>query len=370
TRLVDLVSNAAPKGGRVELTLDPAAQPAAYDGLSALPGDVKGAVVAIEPSTGRILAMVSLPSYDPNELASHDLAAAKDAYDRLIAAPDQPLLNRAVQTRLPPGSTFKIVTAAAALEDGLATRADSLVPGGPSYRLPLSTAVIDNGGRSCGTKKIPLQQALMNSCNTSFLALADQLGHDKMTEQAERFGFNADYLTDLAPQARSVYPREADRAQNALSGIGQWDVSATPLQMAMVMAGVANGGVVKKPFLVDQVLSPDLDPLDKTTDSDLSRAISPSTAATLTDMLVATVSSGTGTPAAIPGVEVAGKTGTAENCDGCRPYAWFVSFAPARDAQVAVAVMIQGTDVPSGDIAGGRLGGPIAKAVMEAVLNQ
>ncbi|MFN8192223.1 MAG: penicillin-binding protein 2 [Nocardioidaceae bacterium] len=370
TRLVDLISNASPKGGRVQLTIDPAAQQAAYDGLSALGSDVQGAVVAIEPNTGKILAMVSLPTYNPNRLATHDLKAAGTTYDELLKAPGQPLLNRAIQTRLPPGSTFKLVTASAALEDGLYDNAESLVPGGPSYQLPQSSATIDNGGRDCGSGKITMTQAIANSCNTSFLAIANELGHDKLEAQAEAFGFNSDYLTDLRPQAESVYPKAADAPQTALTGIGQFDVAATPLQMAMVAAGIANQGVVMKPYLVDQVLSPDLDVLDHTDPSEFSKAVSSSTASEVTKMMVTTVESGTASPAAIPGVEVAGKTGTAENCDDCKNYAWFVSFAPANDPKVAVAVMIQGSDVPAEDIAGGLLGGPIAKAVMEAVVNK
>lgn len=368
TRLLDLVNNSSPQGGRVRLTLDADAQVAAFDGLSALGEDVQGSVVALEPDTGKVLAMVSLPTFDPNKLATHDLEAEVDNYEQLEDDPAQPLLNRAIQTRLPPGSTFKIVTAAAALENDLVDDADSQVPGGPSYQLPQSTAVIDNGGRDCGTDTITLTQALANSCNTTFLQLADQLGLEKMLEQSELFGFNSEYLDDLAGQVESVYPDEMNRPQVALSGIGQYDVSATPLQMAMVVGGVANGGTVMKPYLVEEVLSPDLDVIDRPEPTELSRAVSPSTASELTKALVTTVASGTATPAQIPGVQVAGKTGTAENCDGCRPYAWFVSFAPADDPEVAVAVMIQGSDVPADDIAGGRLGGPIAKSVMEAVL--
>jgi len=367
TRLVDLVSNTSPKGGRVQLTIDPAAQKAAYDGLKAIPG-VQGAVVAIEPSSGKILAMVSLPSYDPNLMATHDFKASGDNYDKLLHDPGQPLLNRAIQTRLPPGSTFKLVTASAALEDGLYDNVDSLVPGGPVYQLPQSTKKIDNGGRNCGTDKITMTQAIANSCNTSFLAIANELGHDKLQAQAEAYGFNSDYFTDLRPQAESVYPTEADPPQTAMTGIGQFDVSATPLQMAMVAAGIANSGVVMKPYLVDRVLSPDLDVLDQTRATEYSRAVSPTTASELTKAMVATVSAGTASPAAIPGVEVAGKTGTAENCSACKNYAWFVSFAPANDPQVAVAVMIQGSNVPNEDIAGGLLGGPVARAVMEAVM--
>ncbi|GAB2868084.1 peptidoglycan D,D-transpeptidase FtsI family protein [Nocardioides pacificus] len=369
-RLVDLLSNAEPEGGSVQLTIDRQAQDAAYEGLTALGGSTRGAVVALEPSTGKILASVSLPTYDPNRLADHDLGAVDKVYKQLNSADDEPLLNRATQTTLPPGSTFKLVTAAAAIETGNYD-ADALVPGGASYELPLTSTSIGNGGRSCGTDKIPMTQAMQQSCNTTFLALADELGADKMRAQAEAFGFNSTYLDDL-PMAQSVYPDNADAAQNALTGIGQWDVRATPLQMAMVVAGIANGGVVMKPYVVDEVRSPDLEVLDKIDPEQLSRAVESSTATELQKMLVATVESGTATPAAIPGVEVGGKTGTAESCDECRPYAWFVSFAKDEDSdrEVAVAVMLEDLDSSITEIAGGQLGGPIAKSVMEAVMDQ
>ena len=369
TRLVDMLSNAEPQGGNVQLTIDRAAQDAAYEGLRALGEDTQGAVVALEPSTGKILAMVSSPTFDPNRLADHDLGAVSEAYADLDGREDQPLLNRAIQTTLPPGSTFKLVTAAAAIEaDGL--DADSLVPGGATYQLPQSETVLDNEGRDCGSDKIPFTQALENSCNTTFLALADQLGAEKMRQQAEAFGFNSDYLDDLPLQAQSRYPTDANEPNTALTGIGQFEVAATPLQMAMVSAGIANGGVVMKPYLVDEVRSPDLDVLERTGPSELSRAVSPGTARELTTMMVNTVTDGTATVAQIPGTDVAGKTGTAQSTPDRPPYAWFTSFAPANDPQVAVAVLVESTDVARDEIAGGRLGGPIAKAVMEAVINQ
>jgi penicillin-binding protein A len=371
TKLVDLLSNDAQKGGSVQLTLNAKAQTAAYDGLSALGANVQGAVVAIEPSTGKILAMVSLPTYDPNKLASHDLSAVSDTYQRLNEDDTEPLLNRAIQTTLPPGSTFKVLTAAAAIESGKYD-ADSQVPGGATYQLPLTsgpTGQIDNEGRDCGTGKIPFAQAMENSCNTSFAALANDVGAEAMTKQAEAFGFNSQYLEDLGPQAESVFPKKLDEAQTGLTGFGQYTVRATPLQMAMVAAGIANSGVVMRPYIVDEVQSTDYDVLDKTDPSELSKAVSPSTAKGVTDLMVSTVDNGTASPAAIPGVKVAGKTGTAQSGqDEVSPYAWFVSFAPADDPKVAVAVMIQKADIPRGEIAGGLLGGPIAKAVMEAVL--
>jgi peptidoglycan glycosyltransferase len=229
--------------------------------------------------------------------------------------------------------------------------------------------VVDNGGRACGTDRIPMIQAMEQSCNTTFAPLAAELGPDAMREQAEAFGWNSEYLEDLPLQAESAYPEDMDDAQTALSGFGQSSVTATPLQMAMVAAGVANGGVVMKPYIVDEVRSPELDILDKTDPSVLSRAVSASTAEELKEMMVSTVTNGTASPAAIPGVDVGGKTGTAESGNGnVPPYAWFVSFASSEDPQVAVAVLFQKADIPRGEIAGGAVGGPIAKAVMEAVI--
>ncbi|GAB6984429.1 peptidoglycan D,D-transpeptidase FtsI family protein [Nocardioides pyridinolyticus] len=373
TKLVDLLSNDPPQGGNVQLTIDPEAQQAAFDGLSAVPA-VQGAVVAIQPSTGKILAMVSLPTHDPNKLASHDLRSVTQTFDRLESDPTEPLLNRAIQTRLPPGSTFKVLTAAAAIEKGLYKASDN-VPGGDTYQLPLTgdspSGVIDNEGRACGSNggRIPFTQAMEQSCNTTFAQLAGQVGAEDMLDTAEAFGFNSHYLDDLNPQAESVFPAELDAAELGQTGFGQFEVAATPLQMAMVAAGLANGGVVMKPYLVDERQSADLDVLDKTDPQELSQAVSPTTASEVTKLMVATVDEGTASPAAIPGISVAGKTGTAQSgVDDVPPYAWFISYAPADNPEVAVAVMIQKADIDRGEIAGGLIGGPIAKAVMEAVI--
>lgn len=371
TRLVDLLGNSEPQGGNVQLTLSRAAQDAAFEGLLGLGENTKSAVVALEPSTGKILAMASSPSYDPNRLASHDLTEVTAAYEELDGDEDEPLLNRTIQTTLPPGSTFKLVTAAAALESGNYDGAESMVPGGSSFELPQSTVSVPNhDGGNCGGNRITMTRAMQVSCNVTFLSLADELGPEKMLAQAEAFGFNSSYLDDLPLQAQSRYPDDLDAPQTALSGIGQSSVTASPLQMAMVAAGIANGGAVMKPYVVDEVRTPDLDVLEKTEPRELSRAVSSDTASELTKMLVATVASGTGTPAQIPGVEVAGKTGTAQSTPDRPPYAWFVSFAPANNPQVAVAVLVESAAVERDEIAGGRLGGPIAKAVMEAVIGQ
>jgi penicillin-binding protein A len=373
TNLLDLLSGKPAQGGNVALTIDPAAQQAAYDGLDALPGNVQGSVVALEPNTGKVLAMVSLPTYDPNKLASHDLGAVETKAKELNDDPSQPLLNRGIQTRLPPGSTFKVVTAAAAIEKGLYD-ADSKVPGGATYQLPLTSGEsgeIDNEGRYCGANgsKIDFSLAMENSCNTSFAQIAGEVGAEDMEKTAEGFGFNQQYFDDLVPQAISVYPEGVDEAQLGQTGFGQFEVAATPLQMAMVAAGLANDGVVMKPYLVDEEQSASSTVLDKTEPEEFSRAVSASTADEVTKLMVDTVANGTASPGGIPGIDVAGKTGTAQSgIDDVPPYAWYISYAPADNPEVAVAVMIQKADINRGEIAGGVYGGPIAKAVMEAVI--
>jgi peptidoglycan glycosyltransferase len=371
TKLVDLLSGKPGKGGNVSLTLSRAAQDAAWAALGTLPGEVQASVVALEPNTGRILAMASLPSYDPNRLASHDFKSVQRAYDELLADPEGPLLNRAIQTTLPPGSTFKLVTAAAAIESGEYS-ADDEVPGGATYQLPQTSTeagLIDNEGRSCGVNTIAFTVAMGNSCNTTFARLGVELGGEALKEQAEKFGFNQSYLDDLSPQAISNFPDEANPPEAGQSAIGQFEVQASPLQMAMVVAGIANQGRVMRPYLVSELQSPSFEVLKQTEPEELSQAVSAETADQLTELMVFTVEQGTANPAAIPGVTVAGKTGTAESgLPDVPPYAWFVSFAPAQDPQVAVAVLIQKADIDRSEIAGGRLGGPIARAVMEAVI--
>ncbi|HLL07395.1 MAG TPA: penicillin-binding protein 2 [Nocardioidaceae bacterium] len=368
-QVADLLGNSQPQGGSVALTVDPRAQQAAHQGLLALPERAKGAVVALDPQTGAVLALSSLPSYNPNRLATHDLDAEQQAWKRLNARPDQPMFDRGTQQIYPPGSTFKLVTAAAALSSGRFTP-QSLVPGGFTLDLPqTSRDLINHSGGSCGPERISMTEALRISCNVSFGWLGLQLGADALREQAQKFGFGEDVFDDV-PTAPSVFPEEVDEPQAAQSAIGQFEVAATPLQMAMVTAGIANGGVVMQPYLVDEVRSPDLDVLSTADPQELSTAVSSEVAAKLTAMMVEVVRSGTGAPAQIPGLSVAGKTGTAQSAPDRPPYAWFVSFAPADDPQVAVAVLIEDANVPREAITGGGLAGPIAKAVMEAVINR
>jgi len=376
-RVVDLLGNESPQGGTVSLTLNGKAQKAAYEGLKALGQNVRGAVVAIEPATGRILAMVSSPTFNPNKLATHDFVAGSDEYRSLLGDTKfAPLNNRAIEERLPPGSTFKLVTAAAALSTGK-YQPDTKVPGGAVLDLPQTTSTIRNENLgSCGGAKITMQRALEVSCNVAFGSIGLDVGADALKAQAEKFGFNKkSYFTDLddslTSQATSVFPSDINKPQTAQSAIGQYEVAATPLQMAMVAAGIANNGTVMKPYLVDEYSSSDLDVVKAIEPKVLTRsAVSASVARKLTQMMVGVVDNGTGLNARIPGVEVAGKTGTAQSAESRDPYAWFTSFAPAQNATVAVAVLIQNAGIARNDISGGGLAAPIAKSIMEAVLNK
>ena len=369
-RLIDLVTNSEPSGGNVELTVNSKVQDAAYDGLTALGDDVEASAVAIEPKTGRILAMASTPTYNPNRLATHDFGAASKSWKALDEDDAQPMLNRNTQTALPPGSTFKLVTAAAAMEN-LDLDGNSQVYGNATLDLPGTDKDLPNHDGSCGGEQITLTRALEVSCNTAFGKLGMDLEDGQMQDQAEKFGFGQKYLTDLSPQAISKYPSNETAAERAKAAIGQQSVIATPLQMAMVSAGIANGGEVMKPYIVDRVTSSSLDVIDQgnPTAIDNQPAVSQTTAEGLTAMMVSTVDNGTASPGAIPGVTVAGKTGTAQSTKERAPYAWYTSFAPAENPSIAVAVMVQKSGTERSEIAGGLLGGPIAKAMMEAAIS-
>ena len=367
TRVTDLLTGKQPVGATVQATINPKAQDAADKAL----GNQRGAVVALDPKTGAILAMISHPQYDPNRLSSHDQASVVKAWNELNADPTQPLVNRAIAGNLyPPGSVFKIVTAAAALENGTVDTTTQ-IPAPGVMALPQTTAGLPNYDRQpCGpNNQTTLQHALEISCNTAMGYLGMQVGAQALADQAAKFGFGTTMRIPTRVEP-SRFPTGINQAQTAQSAIGQYDVRVTPMQVAMVSAGIANGGVVMRPYLINQVLSADLQTIDRTSPERLGTAVSSQTAATLTQMLVGVVDQGTGTPAKINGVQVAGKTGTAEQGNGKPPHAWFTAFAPANDPKVAVAVVVEDGGNAGNEAAGGRLAGPIAKAVMEAVLNQ
>jgi peptidoglycan glycosyltransferase len=365
-RLSDYVTGRQIKGGSIVLTLNRAAQQAAYDGLA---GKV-GAVVALDPRTGAVLAMASRPSYDPTVLSTHDPSRIRASYQALLAAPGDPLVNRGVERTYPPGSTFKVITTAAALAGGLSP--GTKIPSPTVLDLPGTTANLRNfGGETCGNgRTTTLADALRISCNTAFGQLGITLGADKVRKQAEAFGFGDTSLELPQPVADSVYPSDLTKAQEAQSAIGQFDVRVTPLQMAMVAAGVANGGDVMRPYLVKEVQAPDLSRLDLASPELYSHAVSSRVAQQLTTMMEGVVTNGTGRAAQIPGIRVAGKTGTAQHATGQPPHAWFIGFAPANDPQVAVAVLVEDGGSLGSDATGGKLAAPIAQAVMRAVLHR
>ncbi len=356
-RILDLLSGRQPQGANLSTSLDPAAQAAGVQSL----GDNLGAAIAMDYETGEILALVSTPTYDPNRLSTVDLDAARDAWAELIDAPDEPLKGRGTREVYPPGSTFKLVTAAAALEDGMvpSTPLDAPV----SLPLPNSTRSIGNS-TNCGGTTVSLEQALMTSCNTAFAQLGMDLGADELQAMAEAFGFNQDPTIDIGA-AVSRFPEDIDEAQTALSAIGQYEVAASPLQMLLVTAAIANDGVLMNPHIVDTVTGPDLTVLEAHGPEEIARPISASSARLLQQMMVAVVEDGTGTPAQIDGMVIGGKTGTAQSAEDRPPYAWFVGYA--EDPTVAIVAFVENADVARDDISGGRLAAPIFKSVMEAL---
>lgn len=361
-RVLDIATGEKPTGASVETTLDPAAQRAAYNGLEGK----KGAVVAVDPQTGAILAMVSTPSFDPNAMATHDLQASSDAWRRLADDPNNPLTNRGTREIYPPGSVFKLVTAAAALENG--RKVDQLIDSPNTLRLP--NTQIDLGNETaCGGAQVTMEQALAVSCNTAFANLALEIGEEKMRQQAEAFGFGSRPLPELNAVA-SRYPTDMDQAQLAMSGIGQYDVATTPLQMTMVTSAIANHGQLYDPYIVSTVRANNLSPIETHRPQLRGRPVSAQNADSLASMMETVVESGTGTNAQIAGAAVGGKTGTAQSAPDRPPYAWFTSFA--RDSEgtpkVAVTVFVEDANIQRSEIAGGRLAAPIARDVMESVL--
>jgi penicillin-binding protein A len=367
SRLEEIVTGQPRQGANVVLTLDAAVQKAAYDAL----GDLQGAVIAIEPKTGRVLAMVTSPSYDTNTLAVHDVAAVDATYAALVANATHPLYNRAIAGDMnPPGSTFKLVVASAALASGQYTP-QSTLPNPAVYQLPQSSSTVRNawGGTCGGGDVVTIADAIRLSCNIPMAELAVQLGDDAIRQEAEKYGFNQVFTMPLESEA-STYPRGLDDPQTALSGFGQGQVRATPLQMAMVAAGIANGGSVMNPRMVDQVIGPDLSVQQTFEDSEYARSLDTALATQLTQMMVSSVSDGAASNARIDGIQVAGKTGTAENGSNDPYTLWFTGFAPADDPKVAVAVVVENGGGQGQSGSGNEIAAPIAKKVMEAVLGR
>lgn len=357
--------------GDVTLTLDSRVQAVARDQL----GERRGSVVAIDPRDGSILALWSFPSYDPNLLSTHDQAAASAARDAL--QPDtltSALIPASYRRSFFPGSTFKVVTASTGVEQGVVTADEPNFPAAPSFDIDFTDNELSNfGGSTCGGT---LFQILAASCNSAFASMGvDVIGESGMVTGAESFGFNQRPPIDLPAAATSTFPTTFPDDQGngplARASIGQGDVSATPLQMALVAAAVANDGVLMAPHVLDRVTDGDGDTVRSVDPEVWQQPLSPSSAQTVQDAMVGVVEGGSGTAARIDGFVVGGKTGTAQlGTDPPSSHAWFICFAgpPDGPAEVAVAVIVEAQPGVS-EVTGGRVAAPIARAVMETVLN-
>jgi cell division protein FtsI/penicillin-binding protein 2 len=353
--VMDTITGTRAEPGNVVTTIDPDVQKAGFEAL----GETKGAAVAIDPRTGEILAVVSTPSYDPTSLT--DANTAGEAWEQLTSDPDKPLTNRALRQPLPPGSTFKLVVAAAALEDGLYGSVDEKTDSPDPYTLPGTVTDLTNENPNAPCENATIRTALQYSCNNVFAKMAVDLGQDKLRAMAEKFGFN-DETQDVPVRAyTSGYPKDMNESSTALTGIGQFDVTATPLQMAMVSA-----------HMVSQITDSGGDVLEDHTDPDSKRIVSSTTAEQLQSAMRTVVEDGTGSNAQIPGATVGGKTGTAQHGENNSktPYAWFTSYAESdsSDKEVAVAVIIEQSDAARSEVSGNGLAAPVAKAMMEAAL--
>ncbi len=327
-----------------------------------------GSVVAIDPRDGSILAMYSNPSYDPGPVSQVDQAAANTARQDLLADPNKPLLTRSYRETYFPGSTFKVVTSSAGLSDGQVTVDDPSYPVTDSYTPPGTTSAISNfGGSTCGGT---LFEILVVSCNTSFAQMGVEIGGNALATTAEGFGFNQTPPIDLpgaeASPIASASTLDDDDPVRAQTAIGQNAVRSTPLQMALVAAGIANGGTIMTPHVMAEVHDDEGETVSVFAPTQWRRAVSADVAATVRDAMVQIVERGTATRLQVPGVSTAGKTGTAERGDGSSE-AWIIGFAPAEAPRVAVAVIVEGQSGAS-EATGGRVAAPIGQSILETAL--
>jgi peptidoglycan glycosyltransferase len=352
-------------GAAVELTIDPKLQQAAWDAL----GDYKGALIAIDPVTGNILAMVSKPGFDANLVAGHASKKVTDNYQELELDPTNPLINKTIGGDLyHPGSVFKLVLAAAALESGEYTN-QSKLDNPVSIQLPNSTSEVFNSSRTtCGSSsQVSLIYAMRFSCNVPFVELGLALGQDRLRAQAELFGFGKEIQVPMLATP-SIFPEEMDQAQLGLASFGQYDVRVSPLQMALISASIANGGLMMQPTLIESVISPNLSVIAATQPEVLAQPITAATAASLTKMMIQSVSKGVASNASVSGFKIAGKTGTAENGPGERVTLWFTGFAPASNPRVAIALVIEDGGGRDSGASGNATAAPVARSFFQAVL--
>ncbi len=363
---LDRLTGGTIEGNSLVLTLRPRAQRAAQEAL----GRACGAVVALEPATGRVLVMATSPTYDPN-LVERDFQ--RIARTRADCSPAAPLLDRATAGLYAPGSTFKVVTAAAALDSGTFRPDSTFLDRGYciEYGKPVYNFSDQSGPERFGL--VTLAQALQHSINAVFCEVGKRLGASRVLEYARRFGFYSRPPLELPSEevrpsglyarGRLFWPKHDYEVDPGRLAFGQERLQVTPLQMAMVASAIANRGVLMRPYLVERILQPGGGLLRRTKPKEMGRPISSTTAARLSQMMEAVVAAGTGTAAQIPGVRVAGKTGTAETGQADRNTAWFLAFAPADRPRVAVAVVLEGQ---AGT--GGATAAPIARRVLETLL--
>ena len=361
----DKLFGSGDQGDDIRLTIDSELQALAREQL----GEQKGSVVALDPTTGEIRALWSNPSYDPNPIASFDGKEARKAREALDPnSPTSPLVRKSTSLSFPPGSTFKVITTAAALESGQYTR-DSTFPDPVELELPQTTETLTNFSKTAcgGGDSIDLFTALVISCDTTYAILGLRLPGE-LGDMAENFGFNDEIPFDLTTAA-STFPELPDDSKplRAFAGIGQGDVRSTPLQMALVAAAVGNGGDVPRPRLVREITDPSGGIVERFSPETLGEALSPENAQEIKEMMVGVVEDegGTGAAARIEGLDVAGKTGTAQTVEGAAPHAWFIAFAPADAPQIAVAVLVENGGTLGSEATGGQIAAPIARAIIE-----
>jgi len=349
----------------LQLTIDADLQRLAYQAL----GGQRGAVVALNPATGEVLALVSTPSYDPSLLLGTDAAAQ---WQTLLDDPNRPLADRATREIYPPGSTFKTVVATAALESGFAT-VDTTFPDPAEFPLPGSTATVSNaGGGVCNNGvTTTLLRAFVRSCNTTFARIAIDVGAESIGLIASNVGFNGEipFPWTVAQSAFPTAELSLDPAALGQSGIGERDVRATPLQMALMAAAIANQGSIQDPYLVGGVFDADGTEVEVMVPGPARPAFSVETAAIMSQMMERVVTEGTGRLAAVPGIRVAGKTGTATGEEG-RPHAWFIGFGPVEQPSIAVAVFVESGGDLGENASGGSVAAPIAAQVISEWLNR
>ncbi|MET9698051.1 penicillin-binding transpeptidase domain-containing protein [Streptomyces sp. NPDC006529] len=365
---MDVLTNKRADPGNVLTTIDKDVQKAGYDALQGK----QGAAVAMDPETGEILGIVNNPSYDPGSITGNT-KADEAAWVKLSENQGAPMLNVALRKPQAPGSTFKLVTLAAALENGLFSSIDTPTGIPDPYTIPGTTTVLKSEAPTPGCNNVTLREGLKKSCNNVFAELAYRLGQDKMRAMAEKLGFNADTKIPIGTTPTSKYPsKKMSKDQVAQTGIGQFDVQATPLQMAMVTAAIENGGKLVAPHVVSEVTDSSGNVLESFKDPKSQQVMSERTAAMVRDAMKTVVSDGGGKPAQVSGAEVGGKTGTAQRGvkNSLAPLAWFTSYGKANGKRIAVAVVIENSDTDRSEIGGGRLAAPVAQKMMSAWLGK